>query len=97
MLKLLATIDSELNETEWKKLFLRHGWALRNRSGQPAGLRRGSLEIVLDGDGFTLLCGTSSHRDIAPKALLQVLERYAEHFTLEVFEEDGRLVNKIYY
>lgn len=97
MLKILATIDSELAETEWKALFLRHGWALRNRSGQPAGLRRGGLEIVLDGDGFTLLCGTNNQRDIAPKALLKILEQYAEHFTLEVFEEDGRLVNKIYF
>lgn len=97
MLKILATIDSGLTETEWKTLFLRQGWSPRNRSGHPSGLRRGGLEIVLDGDGFTLLSGTHSQRDIAPKALLKILEQYAEHFTLEVFEEDGRLVNKIYY
>ncbi len=104
MLKILATIDSELSEAEWKTRFMRHGWTLRHRDGLPGGLRRGNLEFTLDGDGFTLLCGTDSQRggtdsgrDIAPEALLKVLERYAEHFTLEVFEEDGRLVNKIYY
>lgn len=94
MRKILATIDSALNEQDWRSILLAQGWKMDYDANQHSVFRYDAIEINLEGDGFTLLFG-NLHTDAEPTALLELLHEHADQFNCEIFEEDGRLVQKI--
>ncbi len=94
MRKILATIDSALNEQDWRRILLAHGWTMDYDADQHSIFLLDGIEINLEGDGFTLLFG-NLHDGAEPTALLALLRAHADQFNCEIFEEDGRLVQKI--
>ncbi len=94
MLKVLASLESDLSLSQWQEFMTSQGWRVSNTE---AGLRmqKLSLDLAMEGDGFTLLHGTIKVLEQDVTRIKELLKDRAQLLQLDVFEEDGRMIKRI--
>lgn len=91
-LKLIGTIESPHTQSELEDLFVHNQW--RKLDSHPNQFASGHIRIRLEGDEFTLLHGDLTGLDDL-HAITQCLSQTDASYSLDVFEEDGRLVKRL--
>ena len=96
-LKIFATLETPLSESLLRDHFRHCGWHADSVTGE---LANGTCILNLEDSGgnFYLLRGwVSGGGDLTTELelLLRTLEITDTHYSLDIFEEDGRLVRRI--
>jgi hypothetical protein len=96
-LKIFATLETPLSESRLREHFRHCGWHADRVTGE---LANGTCILNLEDScgNFYLLRGRVSGGDDLTtelELLLRTLELPDTHYSLDVFEEDGRLVKRV--